>query len=105
MESLIFQESPVVDFATNKFIRVPVILQYERTPLVSVVQTVNAGYTTRIRIYHNDGTYLAKVVGSDIHPTPAGRKAGVSRRTPQGMTVCELNGKTVCESNAPGLPP
>src|SRR5580765_3737147 len=91
MDTLIYQASPEVVFATNRFIGVPIILQYEDTPLLEVIQNTDAGYTSQFSIYHSDGTYLAKVVGSQIHPTDAGKKAGLTLRYPNRMTVCEMN--------------
>lgn len=102
MDTLIYQQHPVVEVASNKFENVPVIIQYEETPLLEVVRMVNAGFTTKIPIYHADGTYLAKVVGSDIYLTKDGTKAGITLRHPAGMTVCELGGKTVFEIRRTG---
>ena len=64
MESLIYQQFPVVHLASNTFVEVPTILQYDDVPLIQVVRAADAGFTTEIPIYHRDGTYLAKVVGS-----------------------------------------
>jgi hypothetical protein len=97
MESLIYQSSPTVTFATNTFFNVPVILQYEDTPLISVVHEQQLGYTTEIPIYHSDGTYLAKVRGTRIFPTDDGAKSGLVMRPLAHTTVCELNGRTVFE--------
>ncbi len=58
MDKLIYQTMPQVTFATNKFINVPIILQYDETPLISIVKEQNLGFTTQIPIYHADGTYL-----------------------------------------------
>jgi hypothetical protein len=76
---------------------VPTILQYDDTPLIQVVRVAEAGYTTEIPIYHSDGTYLAKVVGSQLYSTPEGQKAGVTLRHPRHATICELDGKTIFE--------
>src|SRR5688572_16299259 len=97
MSNLIYQTSPRVTFATNHFINVPIILQFDDTPLISVVREEKLGYTTEIPIYHADGTYLAKVRGTRIFPTEDGKKAGLEMRYPHGMTVCELAGRTVFE--------
>ena len=64
----LFHNHPTVELATNTFVRVPVILQYDELPLIEIVQTQSAGFTTKIPIYHPDGTYLAKVVGSHCSP-------------------------------------
>jgi hypothetical protein len=97
MENLIFQQSPIVHFATNAFVNVPTILQYEQTPLIQVVRVADAGFTAEISIYHSDGTYLARVRGSQLYPTEAGKKVGVTLRHPDRGTVCELDGKLVFE--------
>ena len=75
----------------------PTILQYDETPLIQVVRAAEAGFTTEIPVYHSDGTYLAKVVGSQIYRTADGEKAGVTLRHPGHATVCEMNGKTLFE--------
>lgn len=74
---LIFQTTPTVTFATNKFINVPTILQLDETPLISVVKAQDLGFTSEIPIFHADGTYLAKVRGTRIFPTEEGKKAGI----------------------------
>jgi hypothetical protein len=97
MTSLTFQTSPHVVFATNTFHNVPIILQVDDTPLISVVRNEQLAYETEIPIYHSDGTYLAKVRGTRIFPTELGRKAGLELRRLQGVTVCELAGRTAFE--------
>ncbi|MFA5877717.1 MAG: hypothetical protein WC880_05165 [Candidatus Paceibacterota bacterium] len=97
MDKLIYQTSPHVTFATNKFINVPIILQYDDTPILSIVKEQNLGFTTEIPIYHADGTYLAKVNGTRVYPTADGKKAGIAMRSLQDMTVCEMDGKTLFE--------
>ena len=97
MESLIYEQFPVVHLASNTFVEVPIVLQYDNVPLIQVVRTAEAGFTTEIPIFHSDGTYLAKVVGSQIYATPDGTKAGVTLRHPGCATVCELNGQTLFE--------
>jgi hypothetical protein len=97
MDALLFFDSPAVTIATNTFIDVPVILQYENTPLIEVIRTEKAGFTTQIPIFDPDGTYLAKVVGSRLFTTEAGDKAGLILKYPKNMTVCELKGKPLFE--------
>lgn len=97
MDQLIYQTSPVVTFATNRFVNVPIILQYDDTPLISVVKEQALGYTSEIPVYHADGTYLAKVRGTRIFATEDGKKAGLELNHPKGMTVCKLDGRTVFE--------
>lgn len=96
------QDGPIVEFATNKFINTPVILQFEDKPLIEVVKSEAAGYDASMQIYNKDGVYLAKVVGSRLHLTPDGEKSGLKLLHPQGMTVCELNGKTLFEVRRSG---
>ncbi len=97
MNKLIYQNSPTVTFATNKFVNVPIILQYDETPLISIVKEKTLGYTTEIPIYHSDGTYLAKVNGTRIFATEDGKKAGLKMNSQKNMTVCEMNGQTLFE--------
>lgn len=94
---LAFDEWPIFEIGTNLFVRVPVILQYEDTPLIEVVQRVPAGYDAKIAIYHPDGTYLAKVVGSRLVSTRAGRKAGVDLKHPAHKTICLLGKQVLFE--------
>ena len=103
MDQLVFQTSPTVTLSTNQFVNVPVILQYDDTPLISIIHEQALGFTTEIPIFHSDGTYLAKVKGTRIYPTKDGEKAGIAMRHPQGMTVCEMDGKTLFEiAHQPG---
>jgi hypothetical protein len=97
MHNLIYQTSPVVTIATNTFINVPIILQFDDTPLISLVREQGLGITTEIPIYHSDGTYLAKVRGTRIFATEPGKKAGLTIRSLPDATVCELDGRTVFE--------
>lgn len=95
--NLIYQTSPAVTLATNVFINVPTVLQFDDTPLISVVKEQNLGYTTEIPIFHTDGTYLAKVKGTRVFATEAGKKAGLVMRDLPSLTVCEVAGKTMFE--------
>ena len=94
---LIYQTTPTVTFATNTFINVPTILQFDDTPLISVVKEENLGFTSEIPIFHSDGTYLAKVRGTRVFATEAGKKAGIVMRSLANLTVCELDGRTLFE--------
>ncbi len=93
----LFQSSPEVTIATHKFINVPVVLQYEDTPLMEIIRHQDIGFTTQIPIYHSDGTYLAKVTGNRVYPTEAGLKANIEIRNPQGKVVCSLDNKVMFE--------
>jgi hypothetical protein len=97
MDELIFTSAPVMSLATNTFVNVPIILQYEDVPLIQIVKVQPAGFTTQIPIYHPDGTYLAKVVGSRLFLTHEGENAGLSLTYPNNMTVCKLDNKVLFE--------
>jgi len=102
MKELVFYQSPHVTIATNQFIDVPTILQYDDTPLIEVVRVQPAGYTLQIPIYRSDGTCIAKAVGSRLFATEEGKAAGLSLRFPKNRTVCELDGKTLFEIHRHG---
>lgn len=97
MDKLIFTSRPVMSLATNTFVNVPIVLQYEDIPLIQIVKVESAGFTTEIPIYHPDGTYLAKAVGSRLVLTPEGDKAGLSLTYPDKMTVCKLGKRVLFE--------
>lgn len=65
--------------------------------MLEVVREQAAGFTTQFHIYHEDGTYLAKLIGSQLHRTKDGEKVGLVLHHPPLKTVCELNGKTIIE--------
>ena len=94
---LIYQTTPTVTLSTNTFINVPTILQFDDTPLISIVKEENLGFTSEIPIFHADGTYLAKVRGTRVFPTEAGKKAGIVMRSLPSLTACELDGRTLFE--------
>jgi len=97
MGELIYQSTPRVTFASNTFINVPTILQFDDTPLVSVVREEHLGFTTEIPIYGSNGTYLAKVRGTRVFATPEGTEAGVKIRQLPGLWVCDVDGRTAFE--------
>lgn len=95
--SLTFQNSPQVVIATNTFINVPVILKYEDTNLIELIREQNLGFTTKIPIYHQDGTYLAKVTGNRIYATKDGEKAGLKIEQHKGLWVCKMDNQILFE--------
>jgi hypothetical protein len=97
MERLIFQEHPTVVICTNTFVQVDIPLQFDDTPLIEVGKFESTDFTTRIPIFHSDGTKLAMVVGAQLHLTKDGEKAGLKLRHPDKLTVCELGGQTLFE--------
>lgn len=103
--SLLFSDSPTVRISGMDF-NCQVLLQYFDTPMLEVVQEVTtlnlSRYTTKLPIYHNDGTKLAVAKGSQLYRTADGEKAGVEMRHPPGMTVCEMNGRPIFEMRRTG---
>lgn len=98
---LVFVTSPVVHFASNRFINVPVILQYADTPLIEVVRGLDT-YEPRTNLYSSDGTQIAVVKGARLFLTREGEKAGLVIRHPDRMTVCELKGQPLIELRRQG---
>jgi hypothetical protein len=95
--SLIFQTTPQITLATNTFINVPVILKYENINLIEIIKEEGLGFTTQIPIYHNDGTYLAKINGNRIYLTKDGEKAGLKIEKYQNLWVCSMGKQTLFE--------
>jgi hypothetical protein len=96
-DKLVFSESPRVEYATNFFYKVPIILQYDETPLIEVIQLQAAGFTTEFKIYNKDGVYIAKAKGSQLYLTEEGKKSNLILRHPSHITICELDGQTLFE--------
>ena len=97
MPDLFYHSSPAVTLCSNTFINVPVILQFDDTPLISIVKEETLGYTSEIPIHHADGTYLAKVRGTRAYATEAGKKAGIVIRQLPLLWICEVGGRTAFE--------
>ena len=97
INKLIYQTTPKVTIATNTFVNVPVILKYEDLNLIEIVKDEKLGFTTKIPIYHSDGTYLAKVNGTRMFPTEEGEKAGLKIEKYKELWVCTMNGRTLFE--------
>jgi len=95
--SLIYQTSPKVTIATNTFINVPIILRYEDINLIEIIKEEKVGFTTQIPIYHQDGTYLAKVKGNRLYLTKDGKNAGLKIEKNEGLWVCTMDKQTLFE--------
>ena len=87
MEKLIYSQHPEVTIATNKFINVPTILQYEETPLIQIVKDKNT-YGLEIPIYDLSGNYLAKVKGARIFP--------INKIDSENLSVLHKKDKWIC---------
>jgi hypothetical protein len=92
-----FQQHPTVVIGSNAFIHVPIIIQYEDTPLLEVGDFVEAGFSVKFPVFHRDGTKIAVVKGSRIFPTEEGKAARLTSRYEPNMTVFELEGKPILE--------
>lgn len=97
MDTLIFQEAPTVELGSNVFIDCLTILQFDNTPLIEVIREKDAGFSTRIPIYHQDGTDLARVIGSRLILTESGKRANVRLLHKKGTTVCTLGTQILFE--------
>jgi len=97
INTLFFRPDTKIVVSTNTFINVPIILKYEETNLIETIRETPINFTSQIRIYHPDGTYLTKAKGNRLFPTPESVKAGVVMEEYLGLTVCKMNGKTLFE--------
>jgi hypothetical protein len=94
---LIFTNQSKFELATNTFTNVPVILKYENVDLISIIKESTLAYTTKIPIFHSDGTHLADAKGSRLFMTKEGEKAGLKIEKHPNIWACSLDGKTVFE--------
>ncbi|TKJ40394.1 hypothetical protein CEE37_08720 [candidate division LCP-89 bacterium B3_LCP] len=95
---LIIQSPPRITLATNTFINVPIVLKYEDTPLIEMVEVIrkqNISFTTQIPVYHSDGTYLAKIKGNRVYPTEEGKNANIEIRNLQGKFIASLDNREI----------
>jgi len=99
---LIFHETPEVEFAGNTFIDVPIILQYDDKPLITVANHEKADFITQFEIYNKDGVYIAKVKGTQIYLTDEGKRVNIKMKHPNKMTICELDNQTLFEIHRKG---
>lgn len=97
MSELIFNQSPEIKIATNTFINVPIILKYGDINLIEVVKGLKMDYTTKISIFHSDGTSLGVAYNSRFFRTEEGEKAGVIVDMHPNLWVCKLNGRELFE--------
>jgi hypothetical protein len=95
-EKLIFSASSKIEFATNTFVNVPVILRYEDTDIISLQRQVPTEYHSKISIYHSDGTKLATAVNSRIF-LEDGIKTDIKIDKYPNLWVCKMNGKEIFE--------
>jgi hypothetical protein len=94
---LAFHAHPEVTIATNTFINVPTILQFEDTPLIEIVKELDTTFLPKFTIYDSDGNDIAVVKGTRIFPTEKGKLANVSIRDEPDILVCELEDKPIFE--------
>ncbi len=62
-----------------------------------MVKETATEYTTKIPIFHSDGTHLADAKGNRLYTTPAGAKAGLKIEQHPQLWVCKMNGKEIFE--------
>lgn len=94
---LVLSKTSAITVATNTFINVPVIVQYDDTPLIEVVNQQALEFTTQLSVFHQDGTYLAKVKGNRVFPTKEGKKSKIDVIIESSKYVCTLDGKPIFE--------
>ncbi len=97
INKLIFSNQYRFELASNTFVGVPVILKYEDINLIEIIKETTVEYTTKIPIFHSDGTHLADAKGNRIYKTDAGKKAGIDMIINPGLWACTLEGKTIFE--------
>jgi hypothetical protein len=94
--NIYFQSPPEITLATNIFINIPTVLQYDDTPLIEIVKE-HEGVTIQIHLYHSDGTYLAKARGNRIYPAREGGKPDIEIKNTLEKVICRLENKIFFE--------
>jgi hypothetical protein len=95
-DELILKKSPNIEFATNTFINVPVILRYEDINLITVEKNIKLEYDVKIPIYHSDGTKLATATNSRIFKNEKVKENIIIDKYPD-VWVCKMNGREIFE--------
>lgn len=90
-------QGAVVQFAGNTFDDVPVILQYESTPLLWLADAVSGRLESRAKVYNRDGVYIAKLRGRRLDRTMDGEKSNIEVRHGDGLLALLLDGAPLAE--------
>lgn len=98
MENLIYSAKPEITIATNTFIDVPVVLQIDDVNIIEMVQDVDLGYTTLMSIFSADGFEIAKIKGTRIYPTEAGKEYGLVIDKNHDTWVGKMGNTTIFEN-------
>lgn len=94
---LVFVPKPVCQFGGQTFINVPIILLYDTTPLVEMVQFQGAGFGIEWDLFNEDGSKIGVVKGPRLFATEIGRKQGLKLEHFPNVTACQLSGRTLFE--------
>ncbi len=97
VNSQIFSHGAVVRYGGNYFIKVPILLQVDGTPLIEVIINDAISRTTQFTVFGSDGANLATVVGTRLHRTREGEQAGLEVKYPSRMIVCTIGDKVMFE--------
>jgi len=97
INSLLFGQGSVIRYGGNLFINVPVLLQVDGVPLIETIINNEISRTTRVSLYHQDGTNLAEVIGTRLLLTAEGEKAGVEIKFRSRLTYCTIGNKILFE--------
>jgi hypothetical protein len=92
-----YPNPPAVNLSSNTFVKVPIVLQYDQTPLISILRDPALGYTTEVSVYHEDGTHLGQVVGTSVLSSAAGVQCGLKILVLPQVTVCRSANRIVFE--------
>lgn len=98
MENLIYSSKPAITIATNTFINIPVILRIDDINIIEMVEDVQLGFTTSMNIFNSDGVNIAKVKGTRIYPTDAGKDHGLQIDKLHDTWVGKLDGSIIFEN-------
>ena len=90
-----FDSPPEIVLATNTFINIPVVLKYDETPLIEMIHTQDFGFTTRVHIYHSDGSPIGNVTGKRLFLVNEEKQVAIDIKETTDKLTCRLLNKVV----------
>ncbi|MDG2071240.1 MAG: hypothetical protein P8J55_05810 [Pseudomonadales bacterium] len=97
MLPLTFKKPPQVQLGSNIYVKCPVVLQFNDTPLIEL-----SGYKTqqirlKTHLYDQRGNYLGHLLGGDLVKTKQGEQRDLELKNTEDKISCSLDGQVLVE--------